>query len=315
MKSFLKEIIGDAKTVLLAGIGGGFDIYAGLPLLYELKKMGVNVVLANYSFTELSKSTSAKPFDFTRLIKSTDEEHSGMLYFPEKHLKTFLEKEGFNIPLYAFERTGIRPLQQVYDYVINLHHIDHLMLVDGGTDSLMRGDEVGLGTPIEDVTSMVAARLSSCSSASLFSIGYGVDRFHGVSDYLFLENVAELTKSGSFIGSFHAMNIPNGLAFYKRAVDYSNTCMPYRQSIVNNSIVSSAEGAFGDVHKTQRTKGSELWINPLMSIYWIFDLKGVTDRLLYFDDLKDTQTSFDVNQVIYKFRLDMQKRLAKQIPG
>ncbi len=30
------------------------------------------------------------------------------------------------------------------------------MLVDGGTDILMRGDENGLGTPVEDLTSVAA---------------------------------------------------------------------------------------------------------------------------------------------------------------
>ena len=32
--------------------------------------------------------------------------------------------------------------------------VDTLVLVDGGTDSLMRGDEEGLGTPHEDIASL-----------------------------------------------------------------------------------------------------------------------------------------------------------------
>lgn len=34
--------------------------------------------------------------------------------------------------------------------------IDAVVLVDGGTDIMLRGDESALGTPVEDVTSMAA---------------------------------------------------------------------------------------------------------------------------------------------------------------
>jgi hypothetical protein len=35
--------------------------------------------------------------------------------------------------------------------------IDALVLVDGGTDILVRDDETGLATPVEDITSLAAA--------------------------------------------------------------------------------------------------------------------------------------------------------------
>ncbi len=38
-------------------------------------------------------------------------------------------------------------------------HIDCVILVDGGTDSLMRGDEKQLGTPTEDMTSIAAVSM------------------------------------------------------------------------------------------------------------------------------------------------------------
>src|SRR5262249_52960699 len=42
-----------ARRVLLAGAGGGFDVYAGLPLALALWDRGVEVHLANLSFAPL----------------------------------------------------------------------------------------------------------------------------------------------------------------------------------------------------------------------------------------------------------------------
>jgi hypothetical protein len=42
-----------AKRVLVAGAGGGFDVYAGLPLAVALSEAGREVHLANLPFTAL----------------------------------------------------------------------------------------------------------------------------------------------------------------------------------------------------------------------------------------------------------------------
>ena len=43
--------ISNSKSILIAGMGGGFDIFCGLPIYFELKRQGLNVHLANYSFS------------------------------------------------------------------------------------------------------------------------------------------------------------------------------------------------------------------------------------------------------------------------
>lgn len=42
-----------ARRVLVAGCGGGFDVYAGVPLAIHLLAAGKEVVFANFSFTNL----------------------------------------------------------------------------------------------------------------------------------------------------------------------------------------------------------------------------------------------------------------------
>jgi hypothetical protein len=52
---------------------------------------------------------------------------------------------------------------------------------------------------------------------------------------------------------------------------------PLRPSIVNGQIAAALRGAFGDVQTTRRTSGSELFVNPLMAVYFTVDLDGPAD--------------------------------------
>lgn len=105
--------------------------------------------------------------------------------------------------MYAFPQTGVRPLRAAYRALIDLHGIDAVVLVDGGTDILLRGDETGLGTPEEDLTSVAApAALDGVPHRLVVSVGFGVDAHHGVNHVQVLENIAALERDGAYLGAF-----------------------------------------------------------------------------------------------------------------
>ncbi len=116
--------------------------------------------------------------------------------------------------------------------------MDAIVAIDGGTDSLMRGDEEGLGDPIEDATTVAAiaaicdplltslsldiksVESESCLTSSkyncesnegiasrrrpigiLCAVGFGCDRFNGVTDADSFRAIADLTKMGGFLGA------------------------------------------------------------------------------------------------------------------
>ena len=56
---FWKAIEG-ANTILLAGCGGGYDVFCGLPLYFALREMGKTVHLANYSFSSVYSATGRR---------------------------------------------------------------------------------------------------------------------------------------------------------------------------------------------------------------------------------------------------------------
>jgi hypothetical protein len=142
-----------ARRVLVAGAGGGFDVYAGLPLAFALQGAGKTVHLANLSFSQLW----GVPLEDRILpaLVAVDPDTAGPDdYFPERTLARWLDEHDRPATVYAFEIVGVEPLRAAYRPLVDRLDIDAIVLVDGGTDILMRGDEAGLGTPGEDMSSV-----------------------------------------------------------------------------------------------------------------------------------------------------------------
>lgn len=302
----LSKLRDNSDVVLLAGAGGGFDIFAAIPLLFHLRELGKEVVLANLSFTpiELIEGPRLTPV----LLEVNSETGFDCDYFPEKFLCEWLNRElGCQNQIFCIERTGAAPIVDAYQALVAECDIDTVVLVDGGTDSLMRGDEVGLGTPQEDIASIAAVSELELEQRYLVCIGFGVDTFHGVNHFQFLEAVADLTKRNAFLGGGPLLNGCKEAEYYREALEYVESRMPDYPSIVNNSVLSSVAGEYGDFHATHRTEGSQLWINPLMSFYWAFDLPAVANRCLYLDQIKDTKSYYQLSLQIEAFRAGLDK--------
>ena len=79
---------------------------------------------------------------------------------------------------------------------------------------------------------------------------------------------------------------------YAEAVEAVFAAMPDSPSIVSASILSALNlnGHYGDHHTTSRTRGSILWINPLMTLYWCFRLGPDARPILYIDEIKKTKS-------------------------
>lgn len=309
------EHIQKHQRILIAGMGGGFDLYCGLPLYFALRDAGKDVFLANLSFTSLDRSSA--PELYPHLYEVTHRVRNDERYYPELYLsrwfKTVLEQE---VPIYAFERVGVRPLYSAYEFLTQMLEVDAVVLVDGGTDSLMRGDEFDLGTPEEDAASLAAVNALENENLSkyLLCLGFGVDTFHGVCHHYFLEAVAALTQNGHYLGAWSLTPEMPEVKLYDRALEFAHAAFPDHPSIVNSSILDGIAGKFGNVHRTYRTQGSELYINPLMGLYWAFRLEGVTWRNKYLSHLMHTETYGDVRHLIAAYRAETEERPWQSLP-
>ncbi|MFF0742339.1 DUF1152 domain-containing protein [Streptomyces sp. NPDC004111] len=311
----LFERLESAGRVLVAGAGGGFDIYAGLPLALSLLHQGKEVHLANLSFAAI-EGLPLEDWLAPDVAAVTPRSAPHQTYFPERTLAQWLELHGCPSTVHALARTGVQPLRAAYRALVERYDIDAIVLVDGGTDILMRGDEAGLGTPEEDLTSVAALAALGDRVAELLvvSVGFGVDAYHGVSHGLVLENIAALERAGAYLGAFSLSRTTREGALYLDAVAHAQERTPDHPSIVNGSIAAAVRGDFGDVRFTSRTRGSELFVSPLMSLCFTFELQGVADHCLYLDRIENTQLIRQVSSAIEEFREEVRTRPPRRIP-
>lgn len=301
-----------AERVLVVGAGGGFDVYAGLPVALALARLGKRVHLGNLTFSDLTAFDGEWVTDGLALV--TPESAGSADYFPERTLARWLAVQQLEPVVYAIRKAGVRPVRAAYEKLCQRLKLDAIVLVDGGTDILMRGDESGLGTPAEDLTSVAAVAKLDVPVRLVVSIGFGVDRYHGVSHAQVLENIAEIDSAGGYLGAFSVpRKSPDGVLFLD-AVDHATLETPGRPSIVNGSIAAAIRGEFGDVQFSDRTANSELFINPLMALYFAFELDAVARNCYYLPLLEDTETSWQVAAAIESYCRSVKPRPARSIP-
>ncbi|MGV9273152.1 DUF1152 domain-containing protein [Streptomyces griseosporeus] len=293
----------DARSVLVAGAGGGFDVYAGLPLALALRSAGKEVHLASLSFADLH-GLGLDHWVAPDVAAVGPETPLRGDYFPERTLAAWLDGQGLPATVYAFPRTGVAPLRDAYRALVgHLGGVDAVVLVDGGTDILLRGDEHGLGTPEEDMASLAAVdALAEIPRRLVACLGFGVDAYHGVNHAHVLENLAALDHEGGYLGAFSLPRDSAEGARYLDAVAHAQEHTPHHPSIVNGSVAAAVRGEFGDVRFTDRTKGSELFVNPLMALYFCVDAPTLARRNLYLHRLADTVLMRQISTGIAEFR-------------
>lgn len=306
--------LADSHRILVAGAGGGFDILGGVPLALALRERGAEVILANLTFVSSGFSLDAWLAPDVATVTPTSGGFAE--YFPERTLARWLKIAGEPSTVYAFQRTGVEPLREAYRALIAHHGIDAIVLVDGGTDILMRGDEAGLGTPEEDMLSLATvAGLTEIPVRLVVSIGFGIDAYHGVNHVQVLENLADLEADGTYLGAFSIPRATREGSLYLDAVAYAQENTPARPSIVHGQIASAMLGVSGNVHFTQRTHNSVLFVNPLMAMYFTATVEGLAARHLYLPKLEGTQTFGQIATIIGAFRDGLDgRRTPRQFP-
>lgn len=301
------------RSLLIAGMGGGYDVFCGLPLYFDLRRRGFNVHLANYSFSAIARHEHGTRLSPTLVGVRAD--HDGIYpYFPEFFLSQwFKATDGEDVPVWCFEKVGSQPLAADYARLAQHLGLDGVLLIDGGVDSLVRGDEAETGTLVEDAISMAAVRtLDSLKVRLLSCIGLGAER--DLTHAHVFENIAALTREGAFLGTCSLTQRMEACARYEQAVLHVQAQRFHDPSVINSSIVSALQGEFGDFHLTEKTRGSQLWISPLMPIYWFFDFDAVARRSLVLDMVADSLTFREALMQVVRHTGVIPRRPVTRIP-
>lgn len=303
----------NCKSLLIAGMGGGFDIFCGLPIYFELKKLGIQAHLANFSFSDVENIDFGIRLSKT-LVGVTPKSDRIFPYFPEFYLANwFKAKKNEDVTIWCFHKTGAKPLTENYKILAEHLSLDGILLVDGGVDSLVRGDEAELGTAIEDLTSLYAVnQLSSIPTRLLACIGFGAE--HNLTHAHILENIASLTQAGGFLGSCSLTPEMGSYQDYDDAVTTVQSNEFQDPSVINSSIISAVRGNYGDYHLTEKTKRGKLWISPLMPLYWFFDFDSVVKQNMLINEIEGTMLFRDALYKVIAKAERIPRRPSAKIP-
>lgn len=249
------------KTILITGCGGGFDFTHSLLLIPTIIQLQKRFVIISNSFTQINLmkdypvvyESKEDKRNIGRLITPKETEFRG--YFPEIHLANFLaqrygQDHGNVVYGHNANETSHKSNVEFYSMIINQHSIDMIITIDGGSDSLMRGDENDVATIYEDwlslatISDLIDQFKGQILYGDLLTVGIGVDRFHGASDASSLRAIAELTRMGGFLGNCSIMPCSEGLHVYSDFIEYHNS-KSSTSSIIQSMVLASSVGQFG----------------------------------------------------------------------
>lgn len=154
------------QKLILYGCGGGFDIYASLPLYWDAKEKGIKVYLLNYTFSDDIYTYTQVDDTIVPIYPSTTTTKKNKDYFPELWLAKYI-----NEPVYAVRLLNSEKITDALEKFIKEHDFsasDELICIDAGHDAVLFGDEKQKGSPLEDVTTINA--LNSLSKLNLITI-------------------------------------------------------------------------------------------------------------------------------------------------
>ncbi len=313
LPSFLAHLADPSiRCVLLCGCGGGFDFVHALLLLPELRRLGKDVVIGSYSFgqpADIEGGTTAFSQQGVVAKKVSAQCRAPRHYGPEVHLCSFLdlrEPAGAPHEVYAYYARAftVPLLAELYRQLIDAHGIDAVVLVDGGSDSLMVGDEEGLGDPVEDAVSVAAvASLNGLKAKVLLSIGLGSDRYNHVSDAASLRAVAELTSSGAYLGAVSIEPRSEGFALYSSCLAHLDQRQSFR-SVLASNIRAAVQGGFGPAGSEGRAQDS-VYLWPLMAMMFAFDVDKVAERSLMAGWIRDCRSVLDCHLAVERGRREL----------
>ncbi|CAF2389697.1 unnamed protein product [Rotaria sp. Silwood2] len=293
-----------SKTVFLAGCGGGYDIFGSLPYYFKMKSSGnYDVTLINYAFTAhhiLSKYSQQLTKLLFRVDPRTDVSWlTDNVYFPEQRLANELR-----VPIYAilcnYDETRIDLIVEAYKYLIQGRIIDELVLIDGGSDVLLTGNEKQLGTPVEDMSHARAVQLLSSDqvkSKCIVVIGTNLEVGHGVLKSDIDARLTALSPHADFTWLWQYEH-DDAVRYY---VDIFSRCCP-RHSIVHSLICAALQGQTGyylPEHLRDRITKSVVSISQETCIAIGYHFDDVMRENVYFKQLTPEMNLKQVHDVIF----------------
>lgn len=283
-------------SILLCGCGGGYDIFCGLPLYFNLNERFKNIYLTNFSFTEKEYLEKYEKIgNSCYIVDGTVTFDIDNMFFPEHHLAKEL-----NIIVYAFVDNGMNAYHESIQSLTKTLNTQLIILCDGGCDSIMTGLEPNLATPVEDLMTMMVVNKLGIQSYLLL-LGASVDTYVEIHRSDFIWHLQQLWCKDLL--KQYQLTLNNHV---QRYINTFEKCFP-RYSIVNSSIIAHLQNQqnqtiprllYDDEGIPRCDNNEDFILDHHVTTYYLFDLKPILNRISYIDLIKDLDDSDDIDDII-----------------
>jgi len=302
------------SKILIAGAGGGFDVYAGLPLAYEWMMNPPGNTIADF---EIVLATFYDKVDADFVYRPTEHEDYPLGYYSFNFVEQCV---GVAHQCYTIGRHGVQLVREAYQEIVDKHKIDTIILIDAGVDILMKGDEDNHGTILEDFISLLALSKVFVPNRYVVCLGFGSETEEELNHYRVLENISHHCKIGDFLGSCTMTRNMGCFAYYQ--IKCMEAWENGRKSHIHTRIIPSVMGKFGNYQMYddidarvcgETVNATEAFISPLQSIYWWFSLEGVARANRYREILEPSRTFVDA-KLMLQCKTRWKTRSKEEIP-
>jgi hypothetical protein len=301
--------LANAENILIAGCGGGYDVLGAVPLMVRLLDADKRVHLASLTFSNADR-LELDEFDpnLPNLKGISGRAAREDRYCPEAWLARWKEDRlGLKEPVWLFDRTGVPPLVAAYGRLAKSLRLDAIILVDGGIDALLRGDEFRLGTPMEDYASLAAASsLEDVPVKILACLGMGAEWRDGIRHRQVFDRIADLNQRGAYWGVCALMPGTREGDLYLEALDFVLEGQSRQRNSYVHACVRRAMGR-GELPEP-------VWQWSLLNMYWFFDLMAAARANIHLENIRGAWEDLEVSAIIDRVHASLNREDPGPIP-
>jgi hypothetical protein len=275
-------------SVIISGCGGGYDVFGGIPLYLENKNLNLDVLLINLSFTQekhLKNVNAKKLCNNFYVINANNIQNNINFYFPEYYLSKQLCCDVYIILV----DSTIQEIHDSYKYLLESHNVKKIYLVDGGCDVLLRGDEFGLATPVEDMMHFYAINMTNIKEKYICAIGLNVDVGEDVLESELVDRLDYLDKKKIIINK-QIWNLNDDKI--KRYFDMVKESAP-QNTVVQSLICASLQNKTGyylPQHLKLKIRKSRVNLSDLTKTFITCNFNKLYNDNLYIQNLTPEDT-------------------------
>lgn len=263
----LERIFSRAERVLVLGIGGGGDVIGGIPTASFARALGCEALLGGITWERKVADPKPGPRRIEELEGVERINEFCALAEPRARIKggcvltegAVAEILGERVFLLDINGGCVNTLRAIEDAMEKLG-IDMIVGIDVGGDSLARGNEKGVSSPLAD--SIMLAVLNRIPGAVLGMIGYGSDG--ELTQEELHTNIAKIIERGGYLGARGAS--PEELELMRRCAEATPT-------EASKLVVEAGRGRHGYVRIRQESR--EVYLTPCSLVTFYFRASDV----------------------------------------